>query len=282
MKYLLLLLLSLSALNASSFIWKVSKNGVSLYLGGTIHVLKQSDYPLPLEFDEAYNASDVLVLEVDIKESQSEAFGQLLLKYVMYEEGKSLRDDLSPKVYMQLKKRAVELGLDMNMMDRFKVSMIVMSLTMVELEKMGMNVEGVDAYYANKADEDVRKNLYLESVEDQIQLLAHMGEGSEDALVLQTLEDISELAKAMDEIKESWRRGDEASLYDLIGKEFALEFPKLYDEVALNRNRNWLPQIEQMFETKEVELILVGSMHLAGPDGLLDLLRKRGYKIEQL
>ncbi len=282
MKYLLLLLLSLSALNASSFIWKVSKNGVSLYLGGTIHVLKQSDYPLPLEFDEAYNASDVLVLEVDIKESQSEAFGQLLLKYVMYEEGKSLRDDLSPKVYMQLKKRAVELGLDMNMMDRFKVSMIVMSLTMVELEKMGMNVEGVDAYYANKADEDVRKNLYLESVEDQIQLLAHMGEGSEDALVIQTLEDISELAEAMDEIKESWRRGDEASLYDLIGKEFALEFPKLYDEVALNRNRNWLPQIEQMFETKEVELILVGSMHLAGPDGLLDLLRKRGYKIEQL
>ena len=282
MKLFIIFIATLLTLNASSFVWKISKNGSSLYLGGTIHVLKQSDYPLPLEFDAAYNDSDILVLETDLAQTQTPEFAQQIMQNLVQSEGRTLRDDLSKKVYIQLKKRIASMGLDMNSIDRFKVSMVVLNLTVMELQKMGVSAQGVDAYYSAKAYEDVKKMLYLESVEDQMNLIASMGEGHEDELILQTLNDLDTLEHDMNKMTQLWRAGRAEELYEFASRDFMLEFPELYEEILLERNKNWLPQILDMFETKKIEYILVGSMHLVGPDGLLDLLRARGYKIEQL
>ncbi len=63
---------------------------------------------------------------------------------------------------------------------------------------------------------------------------------------------------------------------------FRNEFPAIHQALLVDRNNAWMPQIEAMLKTSEVEFVLVGALHLAGDDGLLSQLSARGYKVRKL
>lgn len=85
-------------------LWQVTKNGNTLYLGGTIHVLKKEDYPLPVEYSEAFKKSDKLILEANIKAARTPEFGKEVAKMLTYPPGKSLKNAISEKTFNKLKK----------------------------------------------------------------------------------------------------------------------------------------------------------------------------------
>ncbi|HPE56394.1 MAG TPA: TraB/GumN family protein [Bacteroidales bacterium] len=263
-----------------SSVWKVTKKNKTIYLGGTIHILREQDFPFPAEFDQAYNNAEVLVFEANIKSMQDPAMATKMMQAAVYGGDTTLQTMLSETAYHSLENAFKEVGMQIAIFNKMRVSMTVMSLTALKFQQMGMSAVGVDMYYLDKALEEGKKVEYLESVEKQINLLTHMGDGYEDSFVFYSLEDINQADTLLESMIFAWRTGESASSEEII-QEMKSEYPVLYQDLLVNRNNEWMKSLKKFLKSKEVELVLVGDLHLVGPDGLLELLRNNGYQVEQ-
>ncbi|MCP4490226.1 MAG: TraB/GumN family protein [Gammaproteobacteria bacterium] len=267
--------------NAETSVWKVSKGNRHLYLGGTVHILARDDYPLPPPFARAYHLSHRLVFETDMQMLQSAEFQQVMLERLSYRGGRTLKDVLSAQTYQKLEDYCASHNIPVASIHGFRPGMAATALLWVELERLGLAGDGVDTFFSNKAMEDQKKQGKLETAEEQLDFLASMGHGEEDQMIEYTLSDIDKLPTLMTSIKSAWRSGDMQALEKIGISPYIEEFPEAMDMLLGNRNRAWLPKVEAMLMTAEVELVLVGALHLAGEQGLLVQLEKRGYKLEQ-
>jgi len=259
--------------------WVVEKGDERLYLGGTIHVLGDDDYPLPVEFDDAYAGADRVVLETDPDLLSTPGAQQQLLSKMMYQDGTTLPDYLSRSTWRRLEQYSAERGIPLESLRIFKPGMLVITLTVAELQRLGMMGTGVDQHFANAASADGKPLGKLESVERQIDFLSRLGEEDPDATIRYTLRDLARLPSLFRSIKRHWRSGNLDGLNQDSLAPLKLEFPAVYDMLLVQRNRDWLPKIEKMLGSPEVELVLVGALHLVGEDGLLALLRSKNYSV---
>ncbi len=122
----------------------------------------------------------------------------------------------------------------------------------------------------------------LEAPQEQIDFIRSMGEGEEDALIIHTLEELEDMPALMEAMKKTWREGDTRGFEAVALDPWKDQFPGLYRSLLLDRNLDWIPDIETMLTTREIELVLVGALHLVGEDGLLAMLEQRGYRVEQM
>ncbi|WP_158970253.1 TraB/GumN family protein [Paraglaciecola sp. L3A3] len=263
-------------------VWKVTSENKQIFIGGTMHVLTAEDYPLPKEYDQAYQASDKLVFETDMKAVTSPEFAQQLMSKMMYSDGTTLDKVLKPSTYKALLEHLAARGLPIQNFVNFKPSLLAISLSMIELKLIGLSSEGVDAYYSNLASKQNKAQLWLESPDQQIQFLMDLGQGDEDKMIEYTLKDIKKMPDMIEKLRLAWRAGDMQTMTDISIKEFKTDYPQIYQDLLVTRNNNWLPEIESMLKTPATEFILVGAMHLAGPDSVLTKLKAKGYKIEKL
>ncbi len=275
-----LLIIALPA-SANSPLWKVSKDGDHLFIGGTIHMLGKNDYPLPPKFESIYNQSEQLVFETDITKLQLPETQLKMVQLMSYQDGSTLKDHLSPKTYQALTDFSDGSGLPMMVIERFKPGMASTMITMIELKKLGVDAEGVDSFYNSKANQDSKKIGKLESVDQQMSFLATLGEKNPDEFISYTLHDMKQLPEIFNEMKRAWRTGDIKKL-DKIGiAPMKKDFPDTYQNLIVKRNKAWIPQIEAMIKTREIEMILVGILHLSGDDSVLSQLKTLGYSVEQ-
>ena len=200
----------------------------------------------------------------------------------MQAQGKSLRDDLEKKTYMHLKKYAATHNLPMNMLDTMRPPMVVITLMMSEMQRLGINTQGVDAYYNAKALKDKKQLEFFETPDEQLAFLAHMGEGQEDAMIYQTIDDMNQIESMLEEMIRAWREGDMKTMQTLALESMKKDYPKLFQILVVQRNDAWMPTIEAMFNNKETELVLVGTLHLVGKEGVLERLKAKGYTVTQL
>lgn len=272
---------SYSAL-ADTSMWKVSKGNDFIYLGGTVHLLPPSAFPLPEEFDVAYKAADTLVFEAKTPEPGDNQAQIRMMQAFSYADGKRLSKVLSPEVYAKLDAYFKTVGVPLANLDGFKPAFVMLTMLQIEMKKAQLNGEGVDAHYMARAKKDNKTTQYLETLDEQIALLAGMGETNPDQFIQLQLEQVKDYKSYFNQLVAAWRAGDLASLKTLVVDETIKFDPKMYDDVFTKRNNNWQPKIERMFGNKERELVLVGAGHMAGPDGVLALLEKAGYKIEKM
>ena len=280
---LILLLAWLAAsVYADTSLWKVTYEGKTLYLGGTVHILRASDYPLPKAFEEAYQRADTVVFETDMAAVNSPQFALQVQQRLMFGPQKRLRDVLSGKTYEMLKQYAARNGIPMEQFDRMKPQMVAITVANLEFLRIGMDRPGVDLFYFGRARQSGKTVRWFESAEEQIAMLEAMGRDDEDGLVRQSLEVIGEYKSMMESMLSAWREGDAASLQRL-GKQYLMhESPEDYRRLIVDRNRRWMVKLKQMLRSRETEFVLVGTLHLLGPEGLIDQLRRRGYRVEQL
>jgi uncharacterized protein YbaP (TraB family) len=280
--FLALLLIVSGPAFAKTSVWRVQKGGHTAYIGGTIHVLRQSDYPLPKEFLQAYKHSDVVVFETDLRKAKSKEFQQKMLARVSQKNGKMLQDEISPTAYRSLARYCQSNNLSLDALNKFRASMVSITLVVVELAKLGISTQGVDAYFDARAGKDGKAVGELETPEEQLQFIVDMGKGNESQLILSTLEDMKEMKSMIQKTISSWRAGDTKKLADSLNGDLKNKYANLYQNMVVKRNNNWIPKIEKMLDSDPVEFILVGSGHVIGQDGLLEQLKSRGYKIEQI
>ena len=280
-KYLFIFLIFPSVCFSETSLWHISKNGNELFLGGTIHVLKKEDYPLPVEFNKAFKKSDTLVFETNIELTQTPEFGEKMTRMMTFPAGKSLKDAISDKTFNKLKKYLADRNIPIESFLGFKPQMIVLVITVIELKKMGMMDIGVDEYFHNKAKQFGKTLEYFETVDEQLEFIRTMGQGNEDAMLLSSIDDMSRMETVMNDIRFAWLNGDENKMIDVGLTEMMRDYPDIYQSLLVKRNNNWMPHIERMLTNKKVEMVLVGALHLVGKDGLLQQLRNKGYRVKK-
>lgn len=263
-------------------VWKIIDGERELYLGGTIHVLGKSDYPLPPTFERAYQAASTVVFETDIQKLQDPAFQRDMLVHLMYPDGQTVDQYLSEATYRLLEQHLAKYNVSLDQLKRFRPGLLATNITLLELARLGLAGTGVDQFYSARALEDDKTLGQLETALSQIQVIGTMGEGQEDAFIRHTLQEVDSLPRMFQDIKRAWREGDTGGLEAAVVDPIDEAFPAIYQSLLVQRNLDWMPRLVELLETPEVELVLVGAAHLVGDDGLLHKLRALGYTVEQL
>jgi len=265
-----------------SSVWKVQKDKSVIYLGGTCHVLRDTDYPLPPEFDQAYKAADIIVFETDIGKLLDPATQQKMLTQARYADGSTLDQHLSVQTRSELSAYCESNNVSLNAFRQFKPVMLIMTMTVMELMRLGVTQQGPDLFFYRQASKDRKVTAGLETIDEQMDYLLSMADGNEDAFVIHSIRDMNSLNQQFDVLANAWRKGDAGKLSELMVAKLKTEMPMLYKKLITDRNVNWLPLIEAYLKTPQTEFIVVGVGHLVGPDGIIETLKKRGFKVDKL
>ena len=266
---------------AQSSVWKLEGKGNTVYVGGTMHLLSAEDYPLPQEFDSAYARSEVLVFEADIKKMEEPAMMQKVMMMAMYQDDRTLESELSQEVYQLLDSECAQLDISLVNFSKFKPGMVMLIYAVTKMQQSGLSEDGVDQYYYSKATADQKDVLFLESIESQLELMFGDDDEDYDQTIRQFFDDQKKMDRVGDDIKEGWRQGKD-KIFIRMQKEMKKEYPDIYKKILLDRNMNWISEIDSYLDSEDVEFVLVGALHLPGPEGVLDMLKEKGYELSQL
>lgn len=277
-----LVLFSSTWVSAESSVWKAQKGKSVIFLGGTCHVLREKDYPLPKEFEIAYRASAVVVFETDLGTLHDPATQRKMLAEAMYADGSTIDKHLSDRTYRELVAYCEANDIPLRLLNRFRPSMLMVTLAIMELSKLGVSRQGVDQYFYDLAMSDGKVVEGLETADEQIHNIVTMADGREDEFVAYSLSDMRSLTEQFESLVNAWRAGDTVTLDRIMIDDLKGRWPALYKKLIVDRNRNWLSLIDSYQKTPGIEFILVGVGHLVGPDGIVEVLRNKGYKVEKL
>lgn len=266
----------------SNCLWRVRSATTTMYLLGSVHLMKSESYPLAATIETAFEASSVAVFEVDLGAEGTAEAAVGALSAGMLPEGQSLRDVVSANTWQLAKRRTAGAGLDFGSMQRMRPWMVATTLAMNELLRAGYSpTDGIDRYFYRRAKSEDKTVLGLETMEFQLGLLGDLTREQDEAFLLQTVRELETVIPMVDELVEHWRSGRVEEVGGAL-KEGFQDFPELFKTLVTDRNTMWLPHLEELLSGSQPAFVVVGALHLIGEDGVIELLRDKGYTVEQL
>jgi uncharacterized protein YbaP (TraB family) len=263
------------------FLWKVYAPGATGNLLGSVHVLDSTAYRSDGDFERAFQEAQIVVFETDLDQLDSEKVQQSLLARGSYPDGETLRQNVPKEVYSRVEEAARELGLPPEGFNRFRPWFCALTLANVELAKLGFKPEkGVDRYFYEKARSSGKKIIGLETPADQVDLFAGMPPETQEKFLVQSLQDLKNARSQLKEIIAAWEAGDSGKVESLLLRGLR-EDPAIYRRLVVKRNLEWMKPLENLLAGDKSFLVVVGAAHFVGRDGLVSLLRGRGFKVEQ-
>jgi uncharacterized protein len=286
----ILILLSLSVIVQDSFsqpkknfLWKVQSKTNVVYVLGSIHYLKKEVYPLDEKIENAFDKSDILVVEANINDIKKEDI-QKLIGSAFYPENETLEKNVSTETYEMVKKELGGLGLPPEVTNKQRPWFLALTLASLETLKLGFDPNyGIDKYFLSKAT-GKKKILELESFDYQINLFSQLSDKDQELLLLYTLKDIDVLKQELDRLIQAWTSGDTKGVESIVTRSLAEDkrLSPIYEKLIYERNRNMASQIEDYLKTKETYFVIVGAGHLVGNQGIIEILKGKGSLVEQL
>ncbi len=280
---LLLFFTTVQAQQDKAFIWEVSSGNSQLYLMGSIHFANAGFYPLRPEIEKAFDASDNLVVEVDIGAIDPSTTQAMVLAKGTYPGNETIKDHVSSKTYQILTDYLEKQGLPPSLFINYKPGMLVMTLTSMELMKSGLSPShGIDLHFLQKARG--RKNiLELETLEQQLDMLMNMPQ--EDQMLRQTLQEFDSYPQLMQSLIRSWKTGSTGQLTELLIDKPLRDFPSsrpVFERMFIQRNHKMVKKLKSFLGSGKTYFVVVGAGHLVGNKGIVDLLQKSGYRVNRL
>jgi uncharacterized protein len=277
----LLLCVTVRADGALHSLWELHGKHNTVYLLGSIHVLRPNDYPLAPVVLDAYTHAGSLLMEVNLDEINSAQVQAEMLASATLSDGKTLPDVLGKQRYERAAALAHEIGVDLSTFDQFAPWFAAEAISELQLTQLGFQPEnGVEMYFMDRARSDGKSVDGLETVHDQISVFQNMSLDSQAEYLLSSLEQAHDLPKEVDSMVRAWQRGDtrwfESELQSDLGRD-----SDLYQSVLVARNRKWVPKIEALLNSDKNYLVIVGTGHLAGQGSVVDLLKKDGIVATQ-
>ena len=270
------------AAQAKTFAWKATGKGGTIYLIGSIHVMSDSFYPLNPALEAAFKDSDLLVEEVDLAEMLDPMAQMGILTKGMLPSNQSLDKVLSPATMALVKKATGDLGAAGGPLMRFKPWMLAIALQGLELQKAGYDPElGLDKHFYDQAKASGKAVQGLETADYQISVFDGMTMEQQERLLAQTLKELETELASVGKLADAWKSGDAPTVERIVQSELKAE-PQMYQRLLVDRNKAWLPKIEALFARTGRALVVVGAAHLVGPDGLVAMLKAKGYTVEQM
>ena len=274
-------------------LWKACDADNCVYLLGSFHVLKASDYPLSNDVNAALAKASQVVFEISPSELQDKnAAAMALFKAGARMDGTTLDQDLTPQQQAGFvawsKKHEAELaksGLNSGILQRFKPWFVAIMITQLEYQAAGMSPEfGLDEHMSKAASDGGKQTLGLETVAEQVQFLSGLSQKDQVQMLEESLDEDGTAANEIDTLHAAWRAGDAEMLWKDMGQKMRAQYPDAYRAIDADRNAHWLPRLAAMLDTpgEQDALVVVGSLHLLGPDGLVEGLKARGYRVERV
>jgi uncharacterized protein len=261
---------------AAHALWEIHGRHNTVYLLGSIHVLRPSDYPLAPELLDAYNHAQSIYMEVNLQEVDAQSMQAELLASAMLRDGKSLPGILGKQRYEHAAALARDVGVDLANFDQFAPWFAAEAISQLQLMQLGFQPQsGVEMYFLQRAKNDAKSVAGLETVHDQIALFDGLPMDAQAEYLLSSLGEAHDLPKEVDSMVKAWNRGDTLWFERQMKSEFGRD-PSLYQSVLVARNRKWIPKIEALLKEDKNYLIIVGTGHLVGTGSVIDLLKKDG------
>jgi len=262
--------------------WQVHGASNSVYVLGSIHLLRPEDYPLPTVLDTAYDDAEVLIMEVDMDDLDPFATQAAFTSYGVLQDDRTLRDLMGADLYKQATAAAEAIDIPLDMLSKTEPWYAAMTVEIMMLSRIGFNPTlGVEMYMMSKATSDEKRIDGFETVEEQIQFLDGMSLQAQRDMLMSTLTDSAKLGDLMDGLIDAWRHGDTDFLEDGILDDLA-KHEELNKTLVTDRNARWVERIEDLLDDEDDYLIIVGALHLVGDDGVPMQLQRNGHDIRQL
>jgi uncharacterized protein YbaP (TraB family) len=265
-------------------LWKVSDKDNDLYLLGSFHALKPGDYPLAPAIDAAFADAELVAFEVSPEEMASPELGMEMMEAAMQPEGGSLQASLDAPTWQRLQAYCSSRGVPMEQYQALEPWFVALMVSLTEMGRVGYDpAQGLDQQLIARATSANKRTLGLETGASQIAVLDGMSAVEQRQSLAEAL-DGAEDSSELDELHTLWRNGDDAGLEAKLTVEFRKSYAQLYQRINVDRNQAWLPKLRAMLDDSHGDdaLVVVGAMHLIGPDGVVNQLRQRGYRVERL
>jgi len=279
-----LVLLADATAATRNFFWKATGPRGTVYLVGSVHLLTKDYYPLNPSLDAAFKESTRLVEEVDMGEMLSSTAQLQLLSRGMLPAGQSIDSIVSPATMTLVTKTASDLGLPIAPLRQFKPWMLALTLMGLEWQKAGFDADlGLDKHFYDRAKADGKPVAGLETVDYQIARFDEMTPDQQDKMLSESLKELGTEQANVATLVNAWKAGDAETIEQLVLEDLKTD-PVIYQRLLVDRNRNWLPKIDAMLGASASPgpvFVVVGAAHLVGPDGLIQMLKARGYTVEQ-
>jgi len=266
-----------------SFLWKIQSKTNTVYILGSLHYSKKEIYPLNEKIEKAFGDSEILVVEADVNDIKKMDI-QKLMERAFYPANETLEMHVSPEIYDRLVKEMSRLGIPTELLNKQKPWFLAMTLVALESLRLGFDPNlGIDKHFLSKA-EGGKKILELESLDYQFNLLSEFSDKDQELFLLYTLKDLKIMEEELGRLTQAWSSGDtktmEAILTRSISEDKRLSF--IFEKIIYERNRKMASKIEDFLRTGETYFVIVGAGHLVGAPGIIEILKGKGYLIEQL
>ena len=273
-------------------LWKVSDADNDVYLLGSFHMLKPTDYPLSKDVDRAFDDAEAVVFELSLEEMASPALGVAMGQAALRADGTTLDSELSAPAAAKLQAwntanaaSLQKMGMPPQAFQMFEPWFVALMISIVEMNKLGLDPElGLDMHLGDRARAAAKRTGGLEQGAEQIAVFDGMGKAEQLQFLEESLKEADEAPAEIEKLHDDWRRGDERALWDGMAADMRSEYPALYRRINVDRNDAWLPKLQRMLdgETRDDTLVVVGALHLLGEDGVVEKLRAKGYTVERI
>jgi len=272
-------ILAISA-RAEPAMWVIRDKDSTIYLVGTIHLLKPEMKWDAAKVRKAVTESKELWLEVADIDDQASTL-PLVTQYGM-DAKKTLSSRLSTAQNEKLNKVAATFGLPSASLEPMRPWMAALTFSILPWMKAGYDPNsGIDHVLKEQAEKEGDKINGFETAEEQIRFLADLPESEQVDFLEQTLDEVEKGESEVEKLARAWADGDSEMIGNLLVNEMKQEAPKLYEKLVVQRNVAWSKKIAEILNGSGVQQIAVGAAHLVGPDSVQAQLAKRGIKAER-
>ena len=262
--------------------WQIDGQQNRIFLLGSIHLLREKDYPIPSAIIDAYKEAETLIMELDMDDMDPVESQMLATELGLIPDGRTLADVLGPETYAEAEKLALAATIPLNLLSGAEPWYAAMNVELMLLMRIGFNPAlGIETHLMKMAAVDQKEILGFETIRQQLELLDGLSADAQREMFMQALSEGDAMLEMMDGMIDAWRHGNTAFMEENLLSDMQ-DYPELNQTIVVDRNIDWTAQIEALMDDDDDYLIIVGTLHLVGDEGVPELLSGRGHTVTQL
>ena len=263
-------------------VWTLADEDTTIYIMGTVHLLRPELDWRSDEIDTALNEAGTLVFETDV--SSPEAAREMMnfiSTHAVFTDGRQLTSLLDKSEQAELQAALDYLDYPLGAMQTFRPWYAAVNLSVLQMQKDGFDPSaGVEQVLEREGKAAGKNFAYLETIEEQLGRFANLPDDEQVDFLVSSAESVEEGSEMLDVLVSEWEDGDVNGLAALMSNPEMMGSEAIYDALLKDRNEAWVPKIEAMLDAPGTVLIAVGAGHLAGEDSVIELLRADGHEVE--
>ena len=273
-------LLTITA-TADPAIWLLSDDDSEIYIFGTVHILPPELEWRTDEINTAFESADTIWFEAPASDPALQGDTVLLIQqYGLNAPGNPLSAQISEEANAKLTELAAETGIPAIILEPMRPWLASVTISLAYIQLQGYQPEsGVESILWPEANESTKQLAYFETLEQQVRFFADLSPDVEAAFFEQTLEEFDGAADQLDQLVAAWAAGDIATIDEIMNGDARDTSPEVYDVLITGRNRKWIETIKEVLDGSGTHFMAVGAGHLAGIEGVVELLRAEGLEV---